>query len=72
MAKSNKHVFFTSFNRAYAPQAILLAESIRRHYGDTTKIYALIVDQLDPEDRSYLGVFDKLILAEDLDIPFFK
>ena len=72
MAKLNKHVFFTSFNRAYAPQAVLLAESLRRHYGDTTQIYALIVDKLDPEDCGYLNIFDKLILVEELEIPFFK
>jgi len=66
------HCFFTSFNKAYAAQALLLAESIRRYHGPDHKIYALLVDELTEEESHYLRAFDKVICASELNIPNFK
>ena len=64
-----KHCFFTSFNKAYAAQALLLAESLRRHYGDQAVIHAVMVDELDARERAHFAVFDEIIELESLAIP---
>lgn len=66
------HCFFTSFNKAYAPQAILLAESIRRHHGSDIKIYGLLVDELNEDEAHYLRIFDCILKPTELNIPNFK
>ena len=70
MAK--RHCFYTSFNKAYAGQALLLAESLRRVYGNSVDIVAVLVDELEESEESYFDVFDSVLLAGDLDIPNFK
>ena len=68
----NKHCFYTSFNKAYAGQALLLAESLRRVYGDNVDIIAVLVDELDENEVIYFNVFDSILLAAELEIPNFK
>ena len=63
------HCFFTSFNKAYAAQALLLADSVRRNYGSDAKLYAVMVDELKPAERRYFGEFDEIITLESLNIP---
>jgi hypothetical protein len=67
-----ENCFFTSFNKAYAAQAILMAESIRMHHGPDAKIYAVMVDKLTSVEKKYFDVFDEIIDPEDLNIPNFK
>ena len=66
-----QHCFYTSFNKAYAGQALMLAESIRRQYGNSVAIIALLIDRLEDGEKDALQVFDKIIFAEDLNIPNF-
>ena len=66
-----RHCFFTSFNKAYAAQAIIMAESIRMHHGPEVQIYAVMVDKLDAIEKRYFDVFDEIIDPENLNIPNF-
>jgi hypothetical protein len=66
---SGPHCFFTSFNKAYAAQALLLAESIRRNYGSDARIFAVIVDELKPAERRCFAEFDGILSLEQLGIP---
>lgn len=68
----NKHCFYTSFNKAYAAQALLLAESLRRVYDDKAYVIALVVDELSDAERDQLAAFDEILLASELDIPDFR
>jgi len=68
----SKHCFYTSFNKAYAAQALLLASSLRRVYGDEAYLVALLIDQVEDEDLAYFEEFDEILFAEDLDIPHFR
>ena len=63
------HCFFTSFNKAYAPQALLLAESVRKHYGSDAKIFAVMVDELKPAERRCFAEFDEILSLDKLEIP---
>ena len=67
----HQHCFYTSFNKAYAGQALMLAESIRRQYGDTVAIVALLIDRLEEDEKKAFAIFDKLLFSEELDIPNF-
>lgn len=67
-----KRCFYTSFNKAYAPQALILAESVRRAYGDGVDIVALMVDELTESERPLFAAFDRVVLASELGIPNFK
>lgn len=66
------HCFFTSFNKAYAAQAIIMAESIRMHHGDDAKIYAVIVDKVNKAESRYFDIFDEIIDPQNLNIPNFN
>ena len=66
------HCFFTSFNKAYAAQAIIMAESIRMHHGPEARIYAVMVDKLYSIEKKYFDVFDEIIDPENLNIPNFN
>ncbi|MFZ5775633.1 MAG: hypothetical protein ACOY3Z_09145 [Thermodesulfobacteriota bacterium] len=67
-----KHCFYTSFNKAYASQALLLAKSLRHHHGDKINIQALIVDEVSLEDRQFFSAFDEILFAKNLNIPNFE
>lgn len=64
--------FYTSFNKAYAAQALLMAESLRQVYGERAWIVALVVDELAPGEAAYLGAFDEILCADALEIPHFR
>ena len=66
------HCFFTSFNKAYLPQALLLAESLRHVYGDKVHLVAVLVDEMKDEDVLYFQSFSRTILASELGIPDFR
>lgn len=68
----NKRCFYTSFNRAYAPQALILAESLRDVYGDSVDIVALLVDELEQDETGFFAVFDCVLKTSELGIPDFK
>lgn len=68
----NKNCFYSSFNKAYAAQALLMAESLRRVYGNSVDIIAVIVDKLDDNEADYFDVFDSLLFVDELDIPNFN
>lgn len=61
-----KH-FFTSVNNAYIPKAAVLAESLRRVYGDEARVWCMLSDA-KRDDIDY-SVFDRVITIEDLDLP---
>ncbi|WP_430437718.1 hypothetical protein [Oceanibaculum nanhaiense] len=65
------HCFFTSFNKAYLPQALLLAESLRHVYGGKAILVAILVDELTAEDRPGFEAFSRTIEASALGIPNF-
>jgi hypothetical protein len=67
-----KHCFYTSFNKSYSGQAILLASSLRRIYGNSVDIVALMVDELEENEVSYFSIFDSILLASELNIPNFR
>jgi hypothetical protein len=70
---SRAHCFFTSFNRAYAFQALTLAQSLRAQYGDGAHLVALLVDELTQDDyRTLKSEFDEIICADALEIPRFR
>lgn len=69
---ANNQCFYTSFNKAYGAQAIILAESLRRVYGHTVDIVALMVDDLTDDESQNFSVFDRIWLAKDLGIPKFR
>ena len=68
----NKRCFYTSFNRAYAPQALVLAESLRNCYGNNVDIVALLVDELEESEQQYFASFTKILKASELNIPNFS
>lgn len=68
----NKRCFYTSFNRAYASQALILAESIRNCYGNSVDIVALLVDDLEEGEQKYFTSFTKILKASELNIPNFS
>jgi hypothetical protein len=68
----SKHCFYTSFNKAYAGQALLLAASLRKAYGNEAHIVALVIDQVEGSELEYLDGFDEILLAEELEIPNFR
>lgn len=68
----NKRCFYTSFNRAYAPQALVLAESLRSVYGHNIDIVALLVDELDSGEEKFFSLFNSVLKASELNIPDFK
>lgn len=67
-----KRCFYTSFNKAYAPQALVLADSIRQNYGSTVTVVALLVDKLAPHEEEYFSIFDYILTSSDLNIPNYK
>jgi hypothetical protein len=67
-----KHCFYTSFNKAYAGQAMMLAESLRKYHGDDSEICALLIDDLSESEIDYFKNFDRIILAKNLNIPNFQ
>lgn len=69
---ANTHCFYTSFNKAYLSQALILADSLRKVYAGKVDIVALVVDELEDHEYEYFGIFDQVILAKDLEIPNFK
>lgn len=68
----DKVCFFSSFNKAYAAQALLLAESLRQAYGQRAWLVALLVDELDDGEQAYFTAFDEILRADELDIPHFR
>lgn len=64
--------FYTSFNKAYAAQALLMAESLRQVYGKRAWLVALLVDELAPGEEDYFGAFDEILPADALEIPHFR
>jgi hypothetical protein len=68
----NKRCFYTSFNRAYAPQAMVLADSLRQTYGSSVDIVALLVDELDGEDEKYFSSFNAILKSSELNIPDYR
>ncbi len=58
---------FTSANLAYLPQCLILRESVERHEPDAHFVLVL-VDRMpaDPIMRERLGLFDEIMLVEDL------
>lgn len=70
--KNNIPCFFTSFNKAYTGQAIVLLNSLRRQYGNSVHVVALLVDELDSGEEDYLHGFDEVLIASELDIPNFR
>ena len=69
---ANKHCFYSSFNKAYGAQALLMAESLRRVYGSSVDIVAVMVDKLEANEIAYFDVFDRLLFINELDIPNFN
>ena len=69
VSNARPHCFFTSFNKAYAAQALLLTESVRRHYGADARIFAVMVDELKPAERRCFAAFDGIISLDQLGIP---
>ena len=69
---ANKHCFYSSFNKAYGAQALLMAESLRRVYGSSVDMVAVMVDKLEPNEIAYFDVFDRLLFINELDIPNFN
>ncbi len=65
------HCIFTTFDKAYAAQAICMAESFKLHHGAEIKIIAVIVDVLTEQENNYFTVFDEIINPIDLHIPHF-
>ena len=65
------HCIFTTFNKAYAAQAICMAESFRSNHGSEIKIIAVIVDVLTEQEKNYFSIFDEIIYPKDLNIPHF-
>jgi hypothetical protein len=68
---SMSHCIFTVFNKAYASQAICMAESFRLNHGMGVKIIAVIVDVLTEQENNYFSAFDEIIYPKDLNIPNF-
>jgi hypothetical protein len=68
----NKRCFYTSFNRAYAPQAMVLADSLRQTYGSSVDVVALLVDELDGEDEKYFASFNAILKSSELNIPDYR
>lgn len=68
----NKRCFYTSFNKAYTPQALILAESLKSVYGNTVDIVALLVDELDGDEAQYFSAFNQILKASELNIPDFR
>lgn len=66
------HCFFTSFNKAYLPQALLLAESLHHIYGGKAKLVAILVDEMKEENAPYFQAFSQTIEASRLGIPDFR
>jgi hypothetical protein len=70
MKKNN--CIYTSFNKAYLPQALLLLESIRTIYGRDIDVIAVLVDEVSIEEKNYFNDFDLIITANSLEILDFE
>jgi hypothetical protein len=68
----NKHCIYTSFNKYYLPQAILLLNSIKEVYGNKIDVIALVVDEIASEEAIYFDKFDRVLLANTLEILNFE
>ncbi len=67
-----KPCFFTSFNKAYLGQASVWARSLRKVYQSNVEIIGLVIESRDERDLSYFRDFDRVIFAEELNIPNFS
>jgi len=59
--------FFTSINNAYIPKAIVLADSLRRIYGDDAHLTCMLSDS-KRVDIDY-SAFDEVLTIDLLDLP---
>lgn len=58
---------FTSANLAYLPQCLILRESVERHEPDAHFVLVLVdLMPTDPDTIARLGLFDEVMLVEDL------
>lgn len=66
-------VCFTSLTLAYLPRARVLAETLRAAHPDWP-LWAVLVDRVPPglDRRDAFAGFDRVLDAEDLDIPLFR
>jgi len=68
----NKNCIYTSFNKYYLPQAMLLLNSIKAVYGNKIDVIALVVDEIADEEAIYFDKFDRVLLANTLGILDFE
>jgi hypothetical protein len=61
-----KH-FFTSINNAYVPKAVVLAESLRRAYGNDAYVTCMLSD-CRRADIDY-SAFDDVLTIDDINLP---
>lgn len=64
---------FTSFTFSYLNRARVLAQSVKKHHPDW-KMHAVVTDHAPPDFTFDLDSepFDKIVYAEDLEIPSFE